>query len=88
MRVRCRVGMLGLGVWQLGCATYAVGVAWGLLATDARPVARVGLALLWPLGPLAFVVTAALLFAASLIAAPAFGAAVLLAATAAWWALW
>ncbi len=77
-----------VGVWQLGCATYVAGIVWGLLMTDARPAARLGLALLWPLGPLAFIGTVMLLLAASLIAAPAFGAAALLAATAAWWAAW
>ena len=54
---------------------------------DARPPARVGLALLWPLGPLAFVVTVTILLAASLIAYPAFGAAVLIGAGLAWWML-
>jgi hypothetical protein len=63
---------------------YAVGVVIGLLFTDARPVARVGLAVLWPLGPLAFVATIAILVAASAIAFPVLGAA---AATAIglWW---
>jgi len=54
---------------------------------DARPGSRLGLALLWPLGPLAFVVTITILLAAALIAYPAFGAAVLIAAGVAWWAL-
>jgi hypothetical protein len=76
------------GAWQLAYVTYVVGGAWGLLMTDARPAARVGFAVLWPLGPLAFIGTVILLLAASLIAAPAFGVAVLLAVTAAWWALW
>jgi hypothetical protein len=55
---------------------------------DARPAARVGLALLWPLGPLAFVVTVTILLAASLIAYPAFGVGVLIAVVVAvaWWA--
>ena len=82
------MGFLAVGVWQLGYVAYVAGVVWGFLMTDARPAARVGLALLWPLGPLAFVGTVTLLLVASLIAAPAFGAAVLLAATAVWWALW
>jgi len=54
---------------------------------DARPGSRLGLALLWPLGPLAFVVTITILLAAALIAYTAFGAAVLIAAGVAWWAL-
>lgn len=82
------MGFLAAGVWQLGCVAYVVGVVWGVLMTDARPAARVGLALLWPLGPLAFIGTVTLLLAASLVAAPAFGSAVLLAATVVWWALW
>ena len=66
---------------------YAAGVAWGLCMTDARPAARVGFALLWPLGPLAFASTTAVLLVASLIAFPVFGAVLLLAAAGAWWAL-
>jgi hypothetical protein len=65
---------------------YLVGVAVGLAATDARPAARLGLALLWPLGPLAFVVTVSLLVVASVIAFPRVAAAAA-AAAAAWWAL-
>ena len=65
---------------------YVVGVAWGLLRTDARPLARVALALLWPLGPIAFGVTLSILLAASLIAFPLFGAVALTAAGVAWWA--
>ncbi len=78
---------MAVGVWQLGVVAYVAGVVCGILMIDARPAARVGLALLWPIGPFAFVGTVTLLLAASLIAAPAFGAAVLVAATAAWWAL-
>lgn len=44
---------------------YGTAVLWGLARTDARPVARLGLSLLWPLGPLAFVLTVALLLAVS-----------------------
>lgn len=55
-------------------ALYVAGVVLGLIVIDARPAAKVGLALLWPLGPIAFVVTVAILLAASLIAYPAFGA--------------
>ncbi len=81
------MGSVGLGLWGLGWAVYIAGVVWGLLGIDARPAARVGLALLWPLGPLAFAVTIAVLLVASLVAYPAFGAAVLLTAAVAWWAL-
>lgn len=55
---------------------YVAGVAIGLAFGDARPAARMALALLWPLGLLAFVVTLCVLLAASLIAFPAFGAAI------------
>jgi len=44
---------------------YLVGVAIGLWRTDAKPITRLTLALLWPIGPLAFVVTLAMLLAAS-----------------------
>ncbi len=65
---------------------YAAGVAVGLFATDARPLTRVALSLLWPLGPLAFVTTIAILVAASAIAFP--WAGVLMAtAVALWWGL-
>ena len=75
------------GFRDLGLAVYVAGVAWGLSTIDARPAARVGLALLWPLGPLAFVITITILIGASLIAYPVFGAAVLLGAAAVWWML-
>lgn len=78
---------MGLGLWGLGWAVYVAGVVWGLLGIDARPAARVGLALLWPLGPLAFAFTIAVLLVASLVAYPVFSAAVLLTAATAWWAL-
>jgi hypothetical protein len=61
---------------------YAVGVVVGIVRTDAPPAARVGIALLWPLGPLAFAATVGVLAAAALIAFPLFGAVVLLAALA------
>ena len=77
----------GLGSWALGFVVYVAGVLWGLVAIDARPAARLAIALLWPLGPLAFVLTVAILLAVSPIAYPAFGAGVLIAAGAAWWAL-
>ncbi len=74
-------------VWDLVLAVYIAGVAWGLLVIDARPAPRVGIALLWPLGPLAFALTITILLVASLIAFPAVGAVALLTAAAAWWAL-
>ncbi len=64
---------------------YLAGVAAALIFTDGHPVMRVVLAVLWPLGPAAFVVTVAVLLAASLVAFPFVG---LLAAGAGASALW
>ena len=77
---------LGFGIWGLGLAVYVSGVAWGLIMIDARPASRLGLALLWPFGPLAFVLTIAILFAASLVAYPVVGVGILIAAGVMWWA--
>ena len=49
-------------------AIYVAGVAVGLWRTDAPLPARVALAVLWPIGPLAFVVVVAILVAATPIA--------------------
>jgi hypothetical protein len=65
---------------------YIVGVVIGFMCGDARPAIRIGYALLWPLGFIAFLVTLAILLIASLIAFPMFAAA-LLAATVILWAL-
>jgi hypothetical protein len=64
---------------------YALGVAIGLVMTDARPLARVVIALLWPLGPLAFVATIATLVATAAVAFPVFGALLTVAAGAGWY---
>lgn len=58
-------------------AIYAFGVGIALITIDAPWPARVGLALLWPLGPLAFLATISILLVASLIAFPIIGAIVL-----------
>jgi hypothetical protein len=71
-------------MWDLGFAIYVAGVVWGLLVIDARPPTKIALAILWPLGPIAFAVTITVLLAASLIAFPMFGIAVLLVAAATW----
>ena len=47
---------------------YLAGVAIGLWRTDGPPAARAGLALLWPLGPLAFIVTISGLVVAAVVA--------------------
>jgi hypothetical protein len=55
---------------SLVAAVYVAGIVWCILVSDARPAERVTLALLWPLGPLALVVTVIVLLAASVIAYP------------------
>lgn len=60
-------------IWYL----YAAGAAVALLRVDARWPTRVAFALLWPLGPLAFIVTVSILLVASLVAFPVFGAIVI-----------
>ena len=65
---------------------YVAGVAWGLLRTDARPFKRVLLSLLWPLGPIALLVTVAILLAASVVAYPlVMIPAALVVAAVIWW---
>ena len=65
---------------------YAVGALLAIWRTDASWPTRVALALLWPLGPLAFVVTVAILLAASLVAFPLIaGLLAAVVATAVWW---
>lgn len=49
---------------------YVAGVLSSLFMTDGRPVERFGLALLWPIGPAAFIVTVLVLLVASVIAFP------------------
>jgi len=46
-------------------ALYLAGVAIGLWRTDAPLPTRLLLAILWPIGPLAFVIVVAILLAAS-----------------------
>ena len=67
---------------------YVLGVLAGLILTDARPLARLGLALAWPVAPLAFVVVVTGLLLAALYIFPVFGAAVVaLGGLAGWWVL-
>lgn len=63
---------------------YVAGVAIGLACSDARPILRAVLALLWPLGPAAFMITIAVLLVASLIAFPWFAAALVAAGVISW----
>jgi L-ascorbate metabolism protein UlaG (beta-lactamase superfamily) len=74
---------VGFVLPALPVAIYLLGVLIGLVRIDAPPLARLGLALLWPVGPIAFVVTIAILLLASLIAFPIVGAIVLASALAA-----
>jgi hypothetical protein len=66
---------------------YAAGVAAGLILTDARPLARLALALAWPIGPLAFVTVVTGLLVAALYIFPLFGAVVAAGFVAGWWFL-
>jgi L-ascorbate metabolism protein UlaG (beta-lactamase superfamily) len=63
-------------IWTILLGVYVLGAVIGLLATDARGASRLALALLWPLGPLAFLLTVTVLLLASLVAFPVFGALV------------
>jgi hypothetical protein len=60
---------------------YGLGVLVGLLRTDAGPVVRISLALLWPLGPVAFAVTVAGLLLVAALTVPSIGVTVVAATT-------
>ncbi len=62
---------------------YGIGVLVGLLLADGNALTKVTLAVLWPLGPLAFGATVAALLGVAAIAFPLFGVAILLAVMAA-----
>jgi hypothetical protein len=66
---------------------YVAGAALALWRTDASWPLRIVLALLWPLGPAAFVVTVAILVAASLVAFPLVGIVAAVVAAVVWWML-
>jgi hypothetical protein len=70
---------VGAALW-----IYAVGVVVGLVCTDARPLARVAIALAWPLGPLAFVVVISGLLLAAMYIFPLFGAVAVAGLVAGW----
>ncbi|MBI3049097.1 MAG: hypothetical protein HYY76_12390 [Acidobacteria bacterium] len=55
--------------------------------SDAKPLERVVLSLLWPLGPLAFLVTVTILLAASVMAYPVVMVPVVVALVFVWWLL-
>ena len=65
---------------------YAVGALLALWRTDASWPIRLALAVLWPIGPMAFLVTLAILLGASLIAFPLVaGVVAAVAAAVVWW---
>ena len=69
-------------------AVYAAGALVALWRTDASWPTRLTLAILWPIGPLAFLVTVAILLGASLIAFPVVaGIVAVLVAAGVWWVL-
>ena len=72
------------GLVTFAMVVYAVGVAIGLLMVDGSRAVRLGLALMWPVGPIAFIVTLAILIGAAAIAFPLFGVLVAAAAIG-WW---
>ena len=74
-------------VWLLA-VVYVAGFVWCVLVSDARPAERLTLAFLWPLGPLALVVTVMILLVASAIAYPLVVVPVLTAMAVLCWAFW
>jgi hypothetical protein len=64
---------------------YLAGVVLALWRTDAAPLPRLGLALLWPLAAIACVTTLTMLSAAALVLFPVVGLIVLGGAGAMWW---
>ena len=72
---------------MLIAAIYLAGVLVGLLATQGGVATRLALALLWPLGPLAFAITVAGLLVVAAIAFPLFGVILAAAVASAWWFL-
>ena len=65
---------------------YAAGALVAIWRTDAAWPTRLALAILWPLGPLAFLVTVSILLAASLLAFPLVTGLIAAAAAAVvWW---
>jgi hypothetical protein len=72
-------------MWLAGI--YMLGVIVGLMATQGGVATRLLMALLWPLGPLAFIITVAGLLIVAAIAFPMFGVILAAALGAAWWLL-
>ena len=68
-------------------AVYAIGVLVGLVMTDARPLARLALAALWPVGPLAFAAVICTLVVTAAFVFPLVGALLGVAAIVGWFLL-
>ena len=64
---------------------YAAGVAVGLWRIDGSPVARLTIALLWPLGVVAAIVTITALVLAAMVLFPLVGVAGVLTVALIWW---
>jgi hypothetical protein len=64
---------------------YAAGVAVGLWRVDGSPAARLTIALLWPLGAIAAVVTITALILAAMLLFPWVGLASVLLVALIWW---
>ena len=56
---------------------YSAGFVLAFIKTDAKLLAKFGLALAWPLGPLAFIVTLSILFVVLIVAFPLVGVAII-----------
>ena len=69
---------------SVAAIVYVVGVVLGLVCGDAHVPHRIALALLWPLGLVAFVVTLGVLCVAAVIAFPLFAGALLAASVILW----
>ena len=66
---------------------YVAGAVVGLLRVDAAPVTRIAVALLWPLGLAAAVVTGGVLVLSAMVLFPKLGAAILMVGVLTWWNL-
>jgi hypothetical protein len=76
-------GLVATSVPAILFGIYLAGLVVALVVVDAPALPRIGLALLWPLGPIAFAVTIAILLAASLLAFPLVAAIILVVVLAA-----
>ncbi|MFN8061951.1 MAG: hypothetical protein U0Q12_22525 [Vicinamibacterales bacterium] len=79
---------MGPAFGDAALVVYIAGALVGLVRTESvSPLERVALAILWPVGPLAFVLTVALMVAVACVAWPWLGVAAALGGATAWWAL-